>query len=42
MCSLYPATVMHLQQQFGMIKENYKADMVVINNDLELIKVIAS
>lgn len=42
MCSLYPATVMHLQQELGMIKENYKADMVVINNDLELTGVIAS
>ncbi|HRH48532.1 MAG TPA: N-acetylglucosamine-6-phosphate deacetylase [Panacibacter sp.] len=42
MCSLYPATVMHLQKELGMIKENYKADMVVINNDLELIKVIVS
>lgn len=42
MCSLYPATVMHLQQELGMIKENYKADMVVIDNDLELINVIAS
>ena len=42
MCSLYPATVMHLEQGLGAIKENHKADFVVINNDLELVKVIAS
>ncbi|HRI21062.1 MAG TPA: N-acetylglucosamine-6-phosphate deacetylase, partial [Panacibacter sp.] len=42
MCSLYPAMVLNMQQQFGAIKQNYKAEMVVINNDLELEQVIVS
>ncbi len=42
MCSLYPAIVMHLEQELGAIKENHKADFVVINNDFELVKVIVS
>ncbi len=42
MCSLYPATVINMQQSLGTIKENYKADMVVLDNDLQLVKVIVS
>lgn len=40
MCSLYPATVLNIQHQLGIIKENYKAEMVVLNNKLGFLKLI--
>jgi N-acetylglucosamine-6-phosphate deacetylase len=36
MCSLYPARVMGLQNRLGMIKKNYEAAIVVIDNDYKV------
>ncbi len=40
MCSLYPARVMKLENEFGMIATGFDATMVVISNELEVVKVI--
>ncbi|MEP6514253.1 MAG: N-acetylglucosamine-6-phosphate deacetylase [Parafilimonas sp.] len=40
MCSLYPASVLNIQHKMGMIKENYRAEMIVLNNELQLIQTI--
>ncbi len=42
MCSLYPAIVINIQNQSGLIKENYKADLVILDNDLKLIDTITT
>lgn len=36
MCSLYPATLLSMDNQLGRIKIGYRAKMVVLNNDLDL------
>jgi N-acetylglucosamine-6-phosphate deacetylase len=36
MCSLYPARLLGLDQQTGRIRTGYKADMVVLNDKLEV------
>jgi len=40
MCSLYPAQVMNMDKSFGRIKTGYKADIVVLNENFDLIKII--
>jgi N-acetylglucosamine-6-phosphate deacetylase len=40
MCSLYPARVLRLQNDFGKIAKGFKAKMVVINEKLEPVKLI--
>jgi N-acetylglucosamine-6-phosphate deacetylase len=40
MCSLYPARVMGLQSQLGMIKKNHEAALVVMDNDLNVVAVL--
>ncbi len=40
MCSLYPARVMGIDKSYGMIAKDFQATMVVLNNELELIKML--
>lgn len=40
MCSLYPAQVIKAENIFGKIAVGYKADMVVLNKDLEVVSVL--
>jgi N-acetylglucosamine-6-phosphate deacetylase len=40
MASLYPAQVLHLDDQLGRIAEGYKTSFVVINDNLEAVQVI--
>lgn len=42
MCSLYPARVMNLPHKLGSLQEGCNADMIVLSNDLQLIKVLTS
>jgi N-acetylglucosamine-6-phosphate deacetylase len=42
MCSLYPARVMNMPHKIGFLGEGCNADMIVLNNDLQLVKVITS
>jgi N-acetylglucosamine-6-phosphate deacetylase len=37
MCSLYPARVMNLDQELGRIKTGYRADMVFLDSDLNVV-----
>lgn len=41
MCSLYPARVIKLDHELGMIKEGYRSSMVVLNDKLDVIKLIS-
>ena len=36
MCSLYPAKVMGMENELGKIKKGYKANMVVLNEKMEV------
>lgn len=40
MCSLYPATVMDIQNEYGVIKPGAAASFVVMNNDFEVVEMI--
>ncbi|HVX51052.1 MAG TPA: N-acetylglucosamine-6-phosphate deacetylase [Chitinophagaceae bacterium] len=40
MCSLYPARVMNISDKTGLIREGYLAKMAVLNNNLDVIKMI--
>jgi N-acetylglucosamine-6-phosphate deacetylase len=40
MCSMYPAKVLGLDQELGCIKQGYKASMVLLNDDLEVISLL--
>lgn len=40
MCSLYPARVMGLEHQYGKIQQGYKASMLLLDQQLELIKLL--
>jgi N-acetylglucosamine-6-phosphate deacetylase len=40
MCSLYPATVLQMQNELGVIKDNARASMLVLGPALELLRVI--
>lgn len=40
MCSLYPAKALGLHDKLGMIKENYYASMLVLDNEMNIVKVI--
>jgi len=40
MCSLYPARVMNLSDQLGLIRDGYLACMVVLDKDLNVVKLI--
>ncbi|HEY1872328.1 MAG TPA: N-acetylglucosamine-6-phosphate deacetylase, partial [Chitinophagaceae bacterium] len=40
MCSLYPARVLNLQNELGKIEKNYKAKLVVMNEQNEVVKLI--
>jgi len=40
MCSLYPARVMNLSDQLGLIREGYLAKMAVLDNDFNVVKLI--
>lgn len=42
MCSLYPAKVMHLDDQYGRIAKGCAASFVLLNGELELVKTITS
>lgn len=42
MCSLYPARVVNLPHKLGSLEEGCNADMIVLNSDLQLVKVITS
>jgi len=41
MCSLYPAKVMGMEKEAGKIEKGYKAKMVVLNEKMELIKLLS-
>jgi N-acetylglucosamine-6-phosphate deacetylase len=41
MCSLYPAKVMGIDKEFGIIKSGAIANLVVMNNNLQVLKLIA-
>ena len=41
MCSLYPAKVMGLETQLGKIEKGYKAKIVVLDKNLELVKMVS-
>ena len=41
MCSLYPAKVMHLDNQLGQIKSGHRAKLVVLDDKMNLVKMIA-
>ncbi len=40
MCSLYPARVMGIDHQYGKIQQGYKASMLLLDQQLELIKLL--
>jgi N-acetylglucosamine-6-phosphate deacetylase len=40
MCSLYPARAMNMPHKLGSLQKGCNADMIVLNNDLQLMKVI--
>jgi len=40
MCSLYPARVMGMSDRIGLIRDGYLAKMAVLDNDLNVVKVI--
>ena len=40
MCSLYPARVMGIGHQYGKIQQGYKASMLLLDQQLELIKLL--
>jgi len=40
MCSLYPAKVLGMENVLGKIQKGFKANMVVLNNDLEVVSLI--
>jgi len=42
MCSLYPARVMNSPHKLGSLQEGCNADMIVLNNDLQLVRVVTS
>jgi N-acetylglucosamine-6-phosphate deacetylase len=42
MCSLYPARVINMPHKLGSLHEGCNADMIVLNKDLQLVKVITS
>jgi N-acetylglucosamine-6-phosphate deacetylase len=42
MCSLYPARVINMPHKLGSLQEGCNADMVVLNNDFQIVKVITS
>jgi N-acetylglucosamine-6-phosphate deacetylase len=42
MCSLYPARVINMPHKLGSLQQGCNADMIVLNNDLQLVKVITS
>ena len=42
MCSLYPARVLNIDDQFGRLSKGFQAEIVVLNNSLELIQTITS
>jgi N-acetylglucosamine-6-phosphate deacetylase len=42
MCSLYPARVINMPHKLGSLQQGYSADMIVLDNDLQLLKVITS
>ena len=41
MCSLYPARVVMQSDEIGMLKKGYPADMIALDKDLNLMKVIS-
>jgi N-acetylglucosamine-6-phosphate deacetylase len=41
MCSLYPAQVMVMDKQLGKIEKGYEASLVVLNEQLELVKLVS-
>lgn len=40
MCSLYPAKALALDDKLGMIKENYQASMLVLDKEMNIVKVM--
>jgi len=42
MCSLYPARVINMPHKLGSLQKGCNADMIVLNNDLQIAKVITS
>jgi N-acetylglucosamine-6-phosphate deacetylase len=40
MCSLYPARVMNLHHAFGKIEKGYNASLVLLSEELEVIKIV--
>ena len=40
MCSLYPAQVMKMENEAGVLQKGTKANMIVLNKDLQLIKTV--
>lgn len=41
MCSLYPAQVMGMNKQLGKIEKGYEASLVILNEQLELVKLVS-
>ncbi|WP_153799847.1 N-acetylglucosamine-6-phosphate deacetylase [Foetidibacter luteolus] len=40
MCSLYPARAINLSDETGLIKKGYRADMVVLDNNLNVVQIV--
>lgn len=40
MCSLYPARIMNMSDQAGLIREGYLAKMAVLDNDFNVVKLV--
>jgi len=40
MCSLYPARAVNISDETGMIKKGYKADLVLLDEDLNMLNII--
>jgi N-acetylglucosamine-6-phosphate deacetylase len=41
MCSLYPAQVMGMDKQLGRIEKGYEASFVILDAQLELVKLVS-
>ena len=42
MCSLYPAQAMKMENEIGVLQKGAKANMIVLDKELKLVKTICS